>query len=293
LVKVQAPPVEAGSGTPSAPVGVREDGVVVLDRPCVMCGYSLLGLSQDGVCPECATPVERSLRGALLKHCSPSYLRMLHRGVFYGEMGVALRAAASAGLVFVMYGPMSLTQQTLIQILDLVLAAVPVVGWWMFTTPDPASADARERQARRFVRVMLGILVGVEALMFGFSYVPVFRTTVVAAAGGGGPGAWFVFMMIRSFLTSVVDLIGMIALGSYLRALARRVPSQVLYKRAGLYRWLIPLLIGLGMPGIFCCPTLLARLTAIVLTFVLLEPWRWTLRRLRREQEMEDGVQAV
>jgi hypothetical protein len=96
-------------------------------------------------------------------------------------------------------------------------------------------------------------------------------------------------VLIRSLFTTVVNVIGMIALASYLRALARRVPSQVLYQRAGLYRWLIPLLIGLGMPGLFCCPTMLAPVAAVVLTFVLLEPWRWTFRRLRREQRAEEA----
>ena len=32
--------------------------VIVEDRPCIKCGYNLIGLKIDGVCPECGRPIK-------------------------------------------------------------------------------------------------------------------------------------------------------------------------------------------------------------------------------------------
>ena len=51
------------------------------DVPCLNCGYNLRGLEEDGQCPECGVPIERSLHGNLLIYSSPEYVSSLHRGL--------------------------------------------------------------------------------------------------------------------------------------------------------------------------------------------------------------------
>jgi len=59
-------------------------------QPCISCGYDLVGLQVLGQCPECATPVERSLRGDLLRFSSAEYRGKLLKGVTLIMTGIAL-----------------------------------------------------------------------------------------------------------------------------------------------------------------------------------------------------------
>ena len=66
--------------TPSAPLS--NSGVIIeRSQPCVKCGYDLRGLPVKGVCPECGTSVEDSLRGLLLQFASAEYRGKLSRGL--------------------------------------------------------------------------------------------------------------------------------------------------------------------------------------------------------------------
>ena len=60
------------------------------DPLCVHCGYNLRGLSTDRKCPECGTPIAKSLRGDLLSSADPDWLRRLHRGQLYIVVGIVV-----------------------------------------------------------------------------------------------------------------------------------------------------------------------------------------------------------
>jgi len=49
--------------------------------PCLRCGYDLASLPLEGVCPECALPVSRSVSGDLLRFADPRWSRRVHRGL--------------------------------------------------------------------------------------------------------------------------------------------------------------------------------------------------------------------
>jgi hypothetical protein len=64
-------------------------GPIAHDHPCRKCGYNLRGLSADGRCPECGTPVGYSLKGDLLRFCDPGWLDTLYRGARMFVYGIA------------------------------------------------------------------------------------------------------------------------------------------------------------------------------------------------------------
>jgi hypothetical protein len=91
------PPVNQN---PTAPLD-RDDRVQV-DLACLKCSYNLRTLAVDSLCPECALPVARSIRGDLLKHADPRWVRKLTDGaelLFIAALA-PLVVVPAAGLYF-------------------------------------------------------------------------------------------------------------------------------------------------------------------------------------------------
>ena len=64
-------------------VAIDEDGRIIGDVTCRGCGYNLRGLTPDGVCPECAIAIGRSVKGDLLQYCDPAWVDRLARGMLW------------------------------------------------------------------------------------------------------------------------------------------------------------------------------------------------------------------
>ena len=73
---------------------------------CIRCDYSLIGLSHDGVCPECGTSIQHSIHDNRLDYADPAFIARLARGAtllkFSINCVVALIIAALAGLILSM-----------------------------------------------------------------------------------------------------------------------------------------------------------------------------------------------
>ncbi len=137
--------------------GDAKVGVVLEEeRVCVACGYALVGLAMDGVCPECGVAVERSLGKRLLHDVDAGYLRELSRGarcVVWGAwlgLGVffgSVVAIVSGGVLQGMGQPIpdewmmiaNRIASVVFPLIALAAAVVSAIGWWKITTADPGA----------------------------------------------------------------------------------------------------------------------------------------------------------
>ncbi len=63
------------------PAHLGESTRIATDLPCLKCGYNLRTLPLAGRCPECGVPVERTMRGDLLRFSDPKWVAGLSGGV--------------------------------------------------------------------------------------------------------------------------------------------------------------------------------------------------------------------
>lgn len=66
---------------------------------CVSCGYDLRGLPAEGACPECATPIARSLLGDRLAGADVRWLTLVHRGQKLAAWGLTILIAGFGAFV--------------------------------------------------------------------------------------------------------------------------------------------------------------------------------------------------
>lgn len=117
---------------------------IVRDVHCVECGYNLRTLRRADVCPECRTPIKRSLAGPLLRNAGTAWLTRVHHGLWLLHRASVLAAFAIIGFPVVniylsVYGNMpgsSLTQQA-IPLTMMTWAVLAAAGLWLASTPTP------------------------------------------------------------------------------------------------------------------------------------------------------------
>ncbi len=256
---------------------------------CVACGYPLRGLSSEGVCPECGTPVRESLQGMLLQHASRDYLRSLRVGVtivmvgviasiFTGILAEVGGSVIGATGLTTRAGARSIAQATEAG-LDLLTSIALFFGYVKLTEPDPRFVDGREPNgARKVVRVTAAIMIvtalvatavaalaqlGVGTRGLAVGNAGAIANAVAAPAEIVGTLAWIV--------GAIAWVVQFFAMMQYVRWLASRVPDFRLATWSTRYMWLLPLLFTVG-----CVLLGLGPIVAFVLYWV-------HLYRLRRQ----------
>lgn len=183
-------------------------GVILHDLPCRTCGYNLRGLAEGGRCPECDTPIDRSTRGDLLRHCDPRWVRTLARGMRIINHSVILGLLAIIGLAI--FAP-SLRLPWIAPASVLLVGAVMAVGVWLATEREPAAADIeRMFSSRRALRVLVVGAIVLQAA--GGMLVTVSRTGALAT----------------KLAAAVIIIGGLYAAFRYAVQLARRIPDPLL-----------------------------------------------------------------
>ena len=214
------------------------NGVVRTPRFCAECGYALIGLPRDGVCPECRWPVERSLGEPWLARAPEGYLRTVRRGLNWIRaaqvmMWLGWLLPVPIGIIAgsVGYLPAGLAITFCVQ--DVVGTSVAACGYRWFTSADRDPTISRRcEQARWLVRIGS---VGAVTCMLCRMVVLV----VVAWANVGTDGLW---MTLAVFVALGLGAMGIRSVGAsaYVRWLAERVPAPELMLAAERNQWLLP-----------------------------------------------------
>ena len=261
---------------------------------CRGCGYDLKGLAPDGVCPECGMAIARSLAASdLLEYSSPEYVATLHKGTFivlaaiiamilctFGMVGGAiLGTAAGMGTGGI---------ETLFKLLLTLCAFASAYGWWLLSSPDPASREGqRGEKARKVVRIctLIGAGLGVAGFVLGlFVTATSFTFPGGAPPGGAQPGTGAsaaaglasIFGLLLALINSIAGVIAFFAQMLYVRWLAPRLPNEWVFRRAKLLLWLGPLLYTVGSLCLGLGP-----LVALVLYWNMLDRVRKDLKATR------------
>jgi len=239
---------------PTSPSEPNETGPaqIAAGTRCVICGYELSGLWLTGVCPECGTPAERSLKGDRLAYSAPGYVASLRRGagvinlallaqtlsfvgqIAWGIAGAAASASASAYSAgfYVFSG------------VQFLASVAGLVGWWLLSAPEPRLTGAHLGQGARFwVRVSIVAQVAVTALGFALSFAAPATGPQGGAALGVAAGG-----LVLGLTNLVVYALWFFASMLYLRWLAPRIPSRRVHDWSKTFIWLGPVLMIVGAP---------------------------------------------
>lgn len=194
---------------------------------CITCGYMIRGIDPQGDCPECGTPVNRSLHGDLLRFRDPRWLQLLARGMMCLLLWFALSIVLMVGgfmvaMIMTINDPMRDPSTLWLLILVLPLNVLGALGTWWLTEPDPS----RDFEASPFNARMLARWTILLSIIFG-------------AAGGVIDEAqpYWAPAVILSATASILAVFGGFVLLVYLRQLALRVPDISLAMQTRLIFW--------------------------------------------------------
>jgi hypothetical protein len=244
--------------------------IVSFDAWCNSCGYNLLGLPLSGNCPECAKPVEQSLRGDLLSNCEPAHIATLLKGVTFILNGILAQVALGVISVVIMIilqqtGASTTPFQILSNFVGIAVSGIILFGWWQFSTLDPAYSGRNDAsQARTWIRNLLiaAIVITIMSLFLGFL-----------------PPELLVITIIVGVINMVVSVARYFFEMSYLRWLAPRIPNEKVAQRAKRLLWLGPVLCTVGLLLLGLGPII-----ALVMYWNLLHWVRLDLKKIQASQ---------
>ncbi len=214
--------------------------------PCISCGYSVDRLEVTALCPECATPVERSVRGDALRYVNPEYVAALARGFRYYYNGLVTAIAISfiGGLTVFLLGGLSSALTNILTVLFPAAAIIAAqVGAYFIATRDPRGDNQTTPiKSREILRNTAVIIVGLSLVQIAFQMTGAMIT----------PSAtWIYVVSIANTLAYIAQYFAMVNIIIWL---AGKGPNPRFVKRARRDRVVIPCLYITG-------PLLVAALT--------------------------------
>lgn len=246
---------DAASGGGGGQVRLLSYGV-----PCAACGYDLVGLPVDGVCPECSLSVVASMVRYGRRHAGPlrrvdvaecvacGYdLRGLRVDAVCPECGTPiersmrgalLRNAPITHLLRLSAAGSNLSALVWIALVSWCFPPLWVlaawcwgVGWWGVLRPDPELGGHAPGERWRIVARLL-----VPTVLIGVAVAVVSKVVSPMSAGVGV--SWADLTVALAVVAGVAQHETSLL---FIRALARRVPDRTLRARAGWLLWVGPI----------------------------------------------------
>jgi hypothetical protein len=257
------------------------------DVTCVACGYRLEGLDERGWCPECGTPVERSLD--FLEKSDPAHVARLRRGailILAGILGYAIAITLTiVWIVFVVFtgagrpagaaGPFSWLAN-LVWIAPMLVGAL---GWWWLSSPDPDPARRNIGDSpRQFTR---GALAAIVAL----TLIGLVASAWLPTSPGASPLAPLAVTLVAGILNIAAWFVWFFSSMRYFSWLGVRLPDDRVSRRARRFMWLGPVLVIVGALCFYIGP-----LIALAIYWNLLYIVWEDLRRISRRQDDAIGL---
>jgi len=197
------------------------------DAPCIGCGYILRGLAMNGVCPECAVAVRRSLQGDHLIYADPRWLRVLVFGQSAFAAGiVAIVVTPVVGVLVILGAAVWDRIDSLLVVVGIfpLLGVLAIfVGTMIGTTQDPRESEREApTSARRVARISLLFAALLSVIGYGISYL---RVLAPYEAG-------IMHVLVRIVLPALFAVAVMATL-RWMNLLARRMRSKDLIRLTG------------------------------------------------------------
>lgn len=253
----------------------------------------MTGLSPEGQCPECGSPIEFALRPDVLKYSNPAYVAKLHTGALLVVLGMVTMILMFLLTMFIgftgaMTGGMGVGTSVLAPMMGFAAGVLSLVGWWLLSSPDPGKAEFDlGASSRKVLRVLL--IIQAAASVF---------TLVVTLAGISFTAQ--TLLIVVSGIETLASPAAFIASMLYLRTLAYRMPSQHIADRAKMLLWFAVVIFvvailmfagtalavsagggaGIGVVGCLALPMGLMGIVFFVMYLFLLDRTRRTLKEI-------------
>jgi hypothetical protein len=235
------PPTQAfvPQALPAATLDDR--GCIAQDLVCRSCGYALRGLPMSGACPECGTPVGKSIYGDLLQFSDPKWVERIALGVnilaiafIVSIAGGVLVGAVTIGIA-VAVGGNPIVFIIPLMLFMLLVGAANVIGYWLATTRDPGTDESANPFTARAIARWAIVISSVA----GLAAVPLDRSisAMTGAAFIGNPTLHMALSIVGIVASQGLGAVGLVALLVYAGQLARRLPDERLARNTRIVTW--------------------------------------------------------